>query len=194
MKRNFMLAILVWSMFRVFPVMAQEEITYRKITTLTITNKVGYTIGIRINHEFVDYVFPGEQFTYNFGVFPGEVFSVKVTASIGYDTSEMSRMIRYGMNPIPIVFTKKNFERSSWHENEVRNMVVTIANETTHPLEILFEGKRIKVCCPSDTVVIRVPQGMLLIRSIRTNESKFITREIMQSTTFIIKDSDFWFY
>ncbi|MBI5153308.1 MAG: hypothetical protein HZA36_02510 [Parcubacteria group bacterium] len=193
MKRTIVGFLILFTMCMVSAYAQSGEYQYRKISSLVIINHVGHAIGLYINHEFVDYVSPRERFVYNFAVFPGEVFPAEIHATLNEQSSEIfMRVIRYSKNPTSLVFTKKSFDKERTWIDPHKKVSVVIANETAHSLEILYEGKLLGVCASSATKSFSVLPGIMLIRSIRTDHSKFIAREITFPCTFIIKDSDFW--
>ncbi|MBI5421053.1 MAG: hypothetical protein HZA35_01940 [Parcubacteria group bacterium] len=194
MKRTLVGFLVLFIMSTVSVYAQNEEQQYRKISSLVIINHVGHTIGLHVGNEFVDYVLPGERFVYNFSVFPGEVFPVEVLGWLnGQSSASFMRTIQYSENPTPVIFTKKSFNEEWVYVNPHRKIHVVIANETEHNLEIKHEGRLVGICSPNSTRSFMLFPGVMLVRSIRADQSKFIHYEITTPATLIIKDSDFWF-
>ena len=195
MKR-IIIGILVLVVISTTSVSAQnEEYQYRKISSLVIVNHVGHTIALYVGSEFVDYLSPGERFVYNFALFPNEVFPVEIHALLNEQSGDSyTRTIRYGKNPAPLVFTKKSFsEEGGWVDTH-RKVHVVIANEASYDLEIKHEGKLLGICKSKATKSFMVFPGVMLVRSIRGDFSKFIPYSIVLPITLIIRDNDFLFY
>ncbi len=174
---------------------AEDSALQQKISLLTIENRVGRTIKVNINQDFIAYVLPGERYVHNIYVFPGEVYPIHVTAWMGHDeTEEYRRAVVYGRNLTPVIFTKDSFKYARWEDQERSNIVLTIVNEAKFPIEIFYEGKRVGVCGYLKSKVLRVSPGVLHVRLLKNGHSKVLAQELFVSNTLTFRERDFLLY